>query len=68
MMEGPTIHCCGCDRRPEEIGEYIGMAEEYGLTPDEFVRAEEGTYNRATGHFWCTDCYIRAGTPLGTAP
>jgi hypothetical protein len=66
-MEPTKVHCCGCDRTPDEIGEYIGMAEEEGITPEQFVRAEEGTFNPVTLHFWCTDCYIKAGMPLGQA-
>ena len=33
------------------------------MTPDAYVRAEEGTYNRENGHFLCTDCYVRASMP-----
>jgi hypothetical protein len=33
------------------------------MTPDDFVREEEGTFNRSNGHFLCTDCYIAAGMP-----
>jgi hypothetical protein len=55
--------CIGCNKRPDEIEECVEIAKEEGMTPDDFVRNEEGTYNGANGHFLCTDCYIRAGMP-----
>lgn len=55
--------CTGCLKRPDEIAEYIDFAKPWGGTPDAYVRAEEGTYNEANGHFLCTDCYQRAGEP-----
>ena len=58
------ITCQGCGRKPEEINEYSAdMTGECGMTPTEYVQAEEGTYNRHTGHFTCTDCYIKMGMP-----
>ena len=62
-----NIHCVGCKKKPEELREYIEMEKEDGLTPSENVIANEGTYNRSTGHFYCTDCYIRLGMPKGKA-
>lgn len=70
----PEPICIGCNRRPEEISEYVqeaADANEYRAskdlpaneTPDSFVRREEGTYNPDNGHFVCTDCYIKAGQP-----
>lgn len=67
-MEGVHIRCNGCKRTPEEISEYVDMAEELNTTPARFVQTDEGTYNATNGHFWCSACYIRAGLPLGTAP
>jgi hypothetical protein len=58
--------CVGCGRRPHEIGVYVDCAATEEITPDEYVRREEGTYNPATGHFLCDECYIRAGMPVGT--
>lgn len=59
--------CKECGKTPSEIQEYIDSAEEEGITPDEFVAQEEGTYNEITGAFWCTKCYVKLGMPLGTA-
>lgn len=60
--------CKGCGKTPEEIMEYKVLAEEEGYSSaTEAVIKEEGTYNSATGMFWCTDCYIKAGQPLGKA-
>lgn len=61
------MRCKVCGKAPEEIDEYVDMGEVEGLTPEEFVRQEEGTYNPETGMFYCTACYIKIGMPLGTA-
>ena len=55
--------CIGCGKHPDELKEYVEIAKEEGTTPDEFVRKEEGTYNRENGHFLCTPCYAKAGMP-----
>lgn len=59
--------CKVCRKQPHEIEEYVDIAREEEMTPEEFVRQEEGTYNRETGMFYCTDCYVKVGMPLGTA-
>ena len=55
--------CVGCHKYADEIEEYIeaGAADE--MTPDEFVRELEGTFNPDNGHFLCTICYVQAGMP-----
>lgn len=60
--------CIGCQKHPDHIGEYIDAAAEEEVTPAEYVRMGEGTYNPRNGHFLCTSCYIKAGQPLGIAP
>jgi hypothetical protein len=60
--------CNGCGKKPAEIAEYVMEAQIYAeqddeYTPDDFVRENEGTYNRENGHFLCTACYIGAGMP-----
>lgn len=60
--------CVGCNRRPHQIDEYLEMAAEDMKAPDEWVKEEEGTYNPENGHFYCTECYVKAGSPLGVAP
>lgn len=60
--------CTGCNKRPDEIEEYIEAAKENDMTADEYVREEEGTYNSANGHFLCTNCYIAAGMPARDYP
>ena len=59
--------CKGCGKRPDEINEYIVAAEDEGITPFQYVRQEEGTYNSKTQLFYCTFCFIKAGMPLGKA-
>lgn len=62
-MSGHTPVCIGCGKQPADIEEYVEMGEVEDMTPEEFVRSEEGTYNPANGHFACTDCYIAMGQP-----
>lgn len=66
-MDNVTI-CAECRRVPAEITEYVVEALINEKTPDEFVHAEEGTYNPISGQFWCTECYLKLGQPLGSAP
>lgn len=55
--------CVGCGLAPDEIQEYVEMAKLEQTTPIKFVKSDEGTYNRANGHFACTACYLRMGAP-----
>lgn len=57
------VICAYCNKRPDEIEEYLEASAEENLMPDEYVRREEGTYNPDNGHFACTECYIRIGMP-----
>lgn len=61
------MRCKRCGKQPNEITEYIDAAKECNMLPDAFVLHEEGTYNRETGLFWCTLCYVKIGMPLGKA-
>lgn len=63
MKTAPIPFCTGCNKPATEILEYVDVAEEEGMTPDEYVRELEGTYNHNNGHFLCTACYIEAGMP-----
>lgn len=63
MAPLPRPVCVGCQKSPADIEEYVDAAESCGVTPEIYVRQEEGTYNEANGHFLCTDCYIAAGMP-----
>ena len=62
------IECKCCKKTPEQLSEYVEMVEmgEYA-TATEAVLDNEGTYNRKTGKFYCTSCYIKAGMPMGVA-
>lgn len=63
----PTM-CKICKRQASKIEEYIQLAKECGYkTVDECVENEEGTFNPDTRKFYCTECYIKIGQPLGTA-
>lgn len=61
------IKCKICKRRPNEIDEYLKLANMYCITPEKFIIDEEGTYNPKTKLFYCTDCYIKIGMPSGKA-
>ena len=65
--EDMKIACIGCGRTPDEIPEYIAMAEYEDMSPEECVIHNEGTYNPRTGSFYCTKCYIGIGMPAGKA-
>jgi hypothetical protein len=64
-MSLPEPFCPSCEKRPADIEEYVEAASVEGMTPDDYVRAEEGTYNCDNGHFLCTACYIKHGMPSG---
>lgn len=55
--------CIGCNKHPDELEEYIDAAQAEETTPDDYVRSEEGTFNRENGHFLCSPCYIAWGMP-----
>lgn len=64
-----SLHCVGCGKTPEEIPEYWPEnTGEEGVCAEDYVQQNEGTLNSSNGHFYCTSCYISAGTPLGVAP
>lgn len=58
--------CPYCNRKPNEIQEYVEAANENEMSPHEYVRMDEGTYHPQTDLFCCTDCYIKVGMPLNT--
>lgn len=62
-MERPALRCAVCKRSPGEINEYRLFAEMEEMTPDDYVWQEEGTLNRSTGEFVCTNDYIKIGQP-----
>lgn len=57
------IICTGCNKTPSEIPSIVMFAEMEEITPDEFVRENEGTFNESNGHFLCDEDYIKAGMP-----
>jgi len=67
LQQKPEPICIGCGKHPRELSEYVeaSSAKNYGrtITPDDYVRREEGTYNPANGHFACTTCYCNMGMP-----
>lgn len=62
------VKCAHCGKEPHEISEYVSIARQEGyVTPIDAVIHNEGTYNPANGHFYCTSCYIKLGMPIGVA-
>lgn len=57
------MKCKGCKKEPKDIQEYVLAGQVEDMTPDEFVKDFEGTYNEEDQSFYCTECYIRAGMP-----
>ena len=69
MTKRPAAVCVGCGKTPEQLHEYsTAYVGDEQVSAEEYVWREEGTLNQENGHFWCTPCYIKAGTPLGKAP
>lgn len=61
------MKCEVCNKKPEEIQEYVDCGKEENMTPEQYVASEEGTYNPHKDLFCCTNCYIKIGMPLGQA-
>lgn len=62
-MDYPEPYCIGCQKPAHLIEEYAITAKMEDTTVAEYIREEEGTYNRQNGHILCTNCYIRWGQP-----
>ena len=58
--------CPYCNRKPNEIPEYVEQANKLEMSPNEYVRMDEGTYHVQTDLFCCSDCYFSQGMPLNT--
>lgn len=63
----PTMRCVRCGKTPSELSEYSDDLED-GETPDDRVWEDEGTLNRLSGLFACTECYIALGQPSNHFP
>ena len=60
-----NIRCVRCCRVPRDILEYADAANYEDMSPEQYVREQEGTYNPKNGLFACTECYIALGQPTG---
>jgi hypothetical protein len=63
-MASPFDPMCGryaCDM--EELDAYVDPG--FHRDREDYIKQEEGTYNKSNGHFLCDSCYIRAGMPVG---
>lgn len=62
------MKCFRCLKTPDQIPEYAEIAAEEGMSPEDYVRSEEGTFNPETQTFACTSCYIAIGMPSAPWP
>lgn len=53
-----TPVCALCHKQAHEIPDVVMAAEAEGMTPETWVRTQEGTYNPANEHFLCTEDFI----------
>ena len=51
-------YCPACKRSCQEIPEVLFFAAEEKTSPDQWIRAEESTYNPVNDHFLCDGCFI----------
>lgn len=53
-----------CKRYARDMVELDAYIEpELHKDREDYIRLEEGTYNKINGHFLCDNCYIGAGMP-----
>lgn len=60
------MKCPYCNRKPNEILEYVEKANAMEMSPHEYVRMDEPTYHLLTDLFCCIDCYHKMSQPLTT--
>ena len=59
-------YCFRCGKPASSFISGAMMAEDdEPISPAEYIRREEGTYNRDTNRFACDACYIAIGMPVG---
>lgn len=61
--EANHLRCGRCGRAPWQLTEFVDAAAVNGVSPNEYVRDEEGTYDPASNRFLCTECYVAVGQP-----
>lgn len=67
MIPDTDVRCKLCNRAPDQISDCKYMASVENISTVQWVKENEGTYNKKTGKFYCTTCYIKIGMPLGKA-
>lgn len=61
----PSPTCFKCGRSCDTIAEFKpGLWNLDNLTPAEYVRTFESTYNPASNHFCCSRCLLAGHGPL----
>ena len=52
--------CKGCGKTPQELIEYNDLAIAMGYSsPEEAMMKESSTFNKETGEFYCTRCFLK---------
>lgn len=64
----PMFRCVRCGKAPADIAEYCDEELTDGESPNDYVWENEGTLNRLSGLFACTECYIALGQPSNHFP
>jgi hypothetical protein len=59
--EPAVVICAGCKKAPEKISDVRESAEVERMSPRDWVVKLDPTYNKRSGHFMCTDCYMERG-------
>ena len=62
-----TPQCAVCKKQPHEIPIYVRFALMDGITAEDFVYMNEGTFDYRTNLFYCDKCYVKIGMPPGKA-
>ncbi|SDX64172.1 hypothetical protein [Salimicrobium album] len=58
------MQCIRCQQHPSQIEEYKEAAYDMEMSPESYVRMDEGTYHSRTDFFCCTSCYVALGAPV----
>lgn len=67
-QERPPMSCGKCGKAPGDIEEYVIFGGFEDMSAEDFCWDNEGTLDRRTGRFLCTNCYIAVGMPTLPGP
>ena len=63
------MYCAVCKKTPVELEEFDESEGKSfsGMTPEEYIKTFDTTYNRELDIFYCNYCYLELGAPDGRA-